>query len=238
MLTATDSPILCYVTSRSAFGLESDPIAQLLAMIRRGIEAGVDWIQIREKDLSGRELIHLARQAVAAASGTHTKILVNDRLDVAIAARAAGVHLGGESLPVRAVAAWRERGAAGAKLLIGASCHSLQQTQSAELDGADYVIFGPVFETPSKASFGPPQGIERLREVCTRIRIPVLAIGGVNPTNASGCVRAGAAGIAAIRMFQETHRFPRGPEAPASGFQSDEEGLRSVMDQLKSLKRT
>ena len=224
MLTPPDSPILCYVTDRKALGLESNSFAQLLAMIRRAIETGVDWIQVREKDLSGRELIHLAQEAVAAASSTPTKILVNDRLDVAVAAHAAGVHLGTESLPVRAVKAWRESDAEStSNFLIGASCHSLEQAQSAELDGADYIIFGPVFETPSKASFGPPQGIEQLHEVCAGIKIPVLAIGGVNPANASGCIRAGAAGIAAIRMFQEARS-------------SDD--LRSVINQLKSLKRT
>ena len=193
-------------------------------MIRRAIDAGVDWIQVREKDLSGRELLHLVQEAVAAACGTRTKILVNDRLDVAIAARAAGVHLGTESLPVRAVAAWRDSHTteSTSNFLIGASCHSLEQAQSAEQDGADYIIFGPVFETPSKASFGPPQGIERLHKVCGHIKIPVLAIGGVNPANASECILAGAAGIAAIRMFQEARS-------------SDD--LRSVIKQLKSLKR-
>ena len=225
LLTPPDSPILCYVTGRKALGLESNTFAQLLAMIRRAIEAGVDWIQVREKDLSGRELIHLVQEAVAAAAGTRTKILMNDRLDVVIAACAAGVHLGAESLPVRAVAAWREShpAASTSNFLIGASCHSLEQAQSAEQDGANYVIFGPVFETPSKANFGPPQGIGRLHEVCGHIKIAVLAIGGVNPANASGCIRAGAAGIAAIRMFQEARS-------------SDD--LRSVINQLKSLKRT
>ena len=225
LLTPPDSPILCYVTGRKALGLESNTFAQLLAMIRRAIEAGVDWIQVREKDLSGRELIHLVQEAVAAAAGTRTKILMNDRLDVVIAACAAGVHLGAESLPVRAVAAWREShpAASTSNFLIGASCHSLEQAHSAEQDGANYVIFGPVFETPSKANFGPPQGIGRLHEVCGHIKIAVLAIGGVNPANASECIHAGAAGIAAIRMFQEARS-------------SDD--LRSVINQLKSLKRT
>jgi thiamine-phosphate pyrophosphorylase len=237
LLTETDSPILCYVTGRKALGLESDPIAQLLAMIRRAIAAGVDLIQIREKDLSGRELIQLVREAVAATSGTRTKILVNDRLDVVIAARAAGVHLGTDSLPVRAVATWRKSKATLGEFLIGASCHSLEQAQSAERDGADYLIFGPVYETPSKASFGPPQGIARLRDVCVAIKIPVLAIGGVSPSNASECICAGATGIAAIRTFQDARNLLQSPEAPASGFRGDEDDLRNVIDQLKSLKR-
>jgi thiamine-phosphate pyrophosphorylase len=237
-LIPTDSPILCYVTGRKDLGLEPNSIAQLLAMIRRAIEAGIDWIQIREKDLSGRELIHLVRESVAAASGTRTRIIVNDRLDVAIAAHASGVHLGEDSLPVRDVAAWRESHATeGVNFFVGASCHSLEQAKSAERDGADHVIFGPVFETPSKVNFGPPQGIGRLHEICGEIKIPVLAIGGVNASNAFECLRAGAAGIAAIRMFQETHSLPQNPEAPASGIRSDEQELKRVVEQLRSPKR-
>jgi len=202
---AADSPILCYVTSRKALGPDPGATAQLSAIIRRAIDAGVDWIQIREKDLAARELMQLARKAVSSASETRTRILVNDRLDVALAARAGGVHLGGESVPVSAVAAWRNAAQPENKnLVLGASCHSLAQCQSAERDGADYLFFGPVFATTSKAGFGPPQGIERLREVCSAVRIPVLAIGGINAQNAAGCLRAGAAGIAAIRVFQET----------------------------------
>jgi thiamine-phosphate pyrophosphorylase len=239
LLTTPDSPILCYVTSRKALGLETNPITRLLAIIRRAIEAGVDWIQIREKDLSGRELVHLVREAVAAASDTQTKILVNDRLDVAIAARAGGVHLGAESIPIREVAAWRESHPAASlpNFLIGASCHSIEQAQTAERDGADYVIFGPVLETPSKANFGPPQGLERLRKVCAEIKIPVLAIGGVNAAYASDCIRTGAAGIAAIRMFQEARNSFHSPEAPP-GSSRDENDLRSVIKRLKSLKRS
>ncbi len=177
---------------------------QLSAIIRRAIDAGVDWIQIREKDLAARELTQSVREAVAAASGMRTRIFVNDRLDVALAARAAGVHLGGESLPVSAVAAWRNAAPPENKnLVIGASCHSIERAQAAERDAADYIFFGPVFETPSKASFGAPQGLERLREICAAVRVPVLAIGGINAQNAAGCLRAGAAGIAAIRIFQE-----------------------------------
>jgi len=223
LLNATDSPIFCYVTDRKAFGAGTDATLRLMASVRRAVGADVDLIQIREKDLPGRDLIRLAREAVGAASATTTKIIVNDRLDVAVAARAGGVHLGGESLPVRAVFDWRKKNAKSLEFLIGASAHSLKEAQSVEQDGADYIIFGPVFETPSKASFGPPQGVERLGEVCSRIRIPVLAIGGVNGRNASDCIGAGAAGIAAIRMFQE---------APSAG------ELKVTIERLRSLKRS
>lgn len=170
--------------------------------IRRAAACGVDWIQIREKDLETRSLLGLARRTTAEIRGTPARLILNERLDIALAAGAAGVHLGENSLPVKNVAQWRS--AAGRKeFLLGASCHSLASAQSAERDGADYVFFGPVFPTPSKLAFGPPQGIERLREVCGAVKIPVLAIGGVTAENGLACLEAGAAGIAAVRLFQQ-----------------------------------
>lgn len=170
--------------------------------IRRAAAAGAGWIQIREKDLDSRSLVELVRFAVAETRGTSARVLVNDRLDVALAANAAGVHLGENSLPVEAVTEWR--GSTGRlDFLIGASCHSLESARAAERGGADHIFFGPVFATPSKATFGAPQGTERLREVCASVGIPVLAIGGVNAGNARDCLAAGAAGIAAIRLFQD-----------------------------------
>ena len=180
----------------------ADPSA-LAAVIRRAAEAGADWIQIREKDLDARPLAELVRSALAETRKTGARILVNDRLDVALAAGAEGVHLGETSLPVEIVAEWR-RAANRKQFLIGVSCHSPDAARAAERGGADYAFFGPVFATPSKAAFGPPQGIERLREVCGAVKIPVLAIGGVTPEDAARCLEAGAAGIAAIRLFQES----------------------------------
>ena len=174
----------------------------LQGSIRRAVAAGVDWIQIREKDLDPRSLIELARFAIAEVQSTPTKILINDRLDVALASGAAGVHLGEQSLPAAQVNEWRYL-VRRADFQIGVSSHSLEAAQAAERGGADYLFFGPVFATPSKASFGPPQGVERLREVCSAARIPVLAIGGVSAENARACLEAGAAGIAAIRLFQD-----------------------------------
>lgn len=235
-----DKPIVCYVTDRKSLGdsehdarrgtVECDASAApaaVVARIRMAIEAGVDWIQIREKDLAAGRLLALTREAVAAANelgarerGSRARIYVNDRLDVALAAMAgggvvkslpavaglaavAGVHLGGESLPVADVVRWRRAGNAPAEFQIGVSTHSVEQARQAERDGADYISFGPIFDTPSKRSFGPPQGTERLREVCRALRIPVIAIGGINESNAGDCIRAGASGIAAIRVFQE-----------------------------------
>ncbi len=165
----------------------------------RGWERG--WIQIREKDLEGRALVELARFAVKEASAASARVLINDRLDVALAAHAAGVHLGEQSLPLEIVAEWR-RSAGRPDFMIGVSTHSLEAARAAERGGADYIFFGPVFATPSKTKYGAPQEIERLREVCAAVAIPVLAIGGVTRENMFVCLEAGAAGVAAIRWFQ------------------------------------
>jgi thiamine-phosphate pyrophosphorylase len=193
--------LLCYVTDIKAFR-PANGVHDLFSAIERAAAAGVDWIQIREKDLPAKEALALARQAIAAVPKS-TRIIVNDRLDVALAAGAAGVHLGAASLSVGDAVRWCRAGHAPADFLIGASCHHLDEATAAERAGASYIFFGPVYETPSKASFGPPQGIERLGEVCRKVHIPVWAVGGVNAENAEPCLRAGAAGVAAIRLFQD-----------------------------------
>jgi thiamine-phosphate pyrophosphorylase len=124
-------------------------------------------------------------------------------LGVALAAGAAGVHLGRESLGARDVVRWCRDGNAPAEFLIGVSCHRLEDVREAERAGASYIFFGPVFDTPSKRGMGEPQGVARLGEICRSVAIPVMAIGGVNQRNAGECIGAGAAGIAAIRMLQE-----------------------------------
>jgi thiamine-phosphate pyrophosphorylase len=197
---AANKPIVCYVTDRKAIG-SGDAVRSLTERILLASEAGVDWVQIREKDLGAKELLALAKQAVACGTA---KVIVNDRLDVALAAGAAGVHLGRESAPVTEVVQWCRAGNAPTEFLVGVSCHGLEEARELEARGASYVFFGPVFETPSKRSFGPPQGIARLAEVCGQLRIPVIAIGGVDEKNAADCIRAGTAGIAAIRLFQES----------------------------------
>jgi len=202
---APDKPIVCYVTDRKSLG-SAAPVPSVLEKIRVAALAGVDWIQIREKDLPARELLTLAREAVRIAQSSAGKALaiVNDRLDVALAAGAAGVHLGGESAPAREVVRWCRAGNAPAGFRIGVSCHNTEETRQAESAGADYAFFGPVFDTPSKRPYGAPQGIVRLKEVSGAVGIPVIAIGGVNEENAAECIGARAAGIAAVRMFQES----------------------------------
>ncbi len=174
-----------------------------LQKIEQAAKAGVDWIQIREKDLSGRQLAKLSEQAILRA-GDGSAVLVNDRLDVAITTGASGVHLGEHSLPPMEVRKLISQRLAGRKFLLGASVHSMEGAVEAEQAEADYVIFGPVYSTPSKAGFGPPQGSQRLREVCQRLTIPVLAIGGITLESAGDVMAAGAAGIAAIRLFQDS----------------------------------
>jgi thiamine-phosphate pyrophosphorylase len=166
-------------------------------------------VQIREKDLPARELFALVREAVALASvrpgsirARSIKVIVNDRVDVALAAGAAGVHLGHASAPVREVVSWCRAGNAPPDFLVGVSCHSLEGAQEAENAGASYTYFGPIYKTPSKIPFGTPHGVEELAQVANAVSIPVIAIGGVNASNAPECIRAGAAGVAAIRMVQ------------------------------------
>lgn len=209
-------PILCYVTDRHNLqaSAQNNLIEPLLATIEAAAAAGVDWIQIREKDLSGRDSASLTREALSRASKqtTHvklaTRILVNDRLDVALAEEAGGVHLGENSLPAeeakRLLLAMQATQMRAPDFLVGVSCHSLEAAQSAAVAGANYIFFGPVFATPSKAAYGPPQGLDRLAEVCGSVNIPVLAIGGITLANVSSCFSAGASGIAAIRLFQDS----------------------------------
>ena len=214
-LALRNSPLLCYVTDRHALPI-ANPAGSLAALtqkIEEVVADGIDWVQIREKDLSARELASLTRQTLTMAGKYSAKrspvvrVLVNDRLDVAIAERAGGVHLGERSLPVaeakRLLASAVHGKMVDESFLVGVSCHSLEAAQTAERDGADYIFFGPIFRTPSKESFGAPQGIARLRQVCA-VTIPVLAIGGISQENVNSCIEAGAAGIAAIRLFQDT----------------------------------
>jgi thiamine-phosphate pyrophosphorylase len=220
------APILCYVTDRKGLAsADKDQREALLKRVATVAAAGIDWIQIREKDLSVKELSSLTRDAIAQTkqieerNGPASRILVNERLDVAYSERAGGVHLGEHSLPVHDVRKWLDAKldfAEGNKFLVGVSCHSVQAAASAARGGADYIFFGPLFATPSKAPFGPPQGLERLAEVCRSVTIPVLAIGGITFDNASDCIAAGVGGIAAIRVFQE------------------EENLASVVSELRA----
>jgi len=184
---------LCSITDRKSL-----PGEDWVQFVLAAIGAGVDLVQVREKDLPTRELLAGMRKVVEAARGTGTRIVVNDRLDVALAAGVDGVHLGTQSLPAAVV-----RRVAGPEFLMGVSCHSLAEARAAESSGAGYIVFGPVFETASKLQYGPPLGLEKLREAAARVRIPVLALGGITVDRVRSCLDVGAAGVAGISVFQK-----------------------------------
>jgi thiamine-phosphate pyrophosphorylase len=188
--------LLCYITDRRQ--LRSVPLA---AVIRETVRAGVDIVQVREKDLLSRELFALVEEALSATREPGmggARVVVNDRVDVALAGGADGAHLATHSMPVQVVRRFVPRA-----FVIGVSCHSLGEAMAAESGGADYLVLGPVFETPSKLGYGPPLGLEKLRNVTSRIRIPVLALGGITVDRIRPCLEAGASGIAGIRIFQD-----------------------------------
>ena len=204
-------PILCYVTDRRSLVAEpsADAGVALVRKVEAVLAAGIDWVQIREKDLPARQISQIAREVLrsTAASGCAVRsvprIIINDRLDVALTEGAGGVHLGETGLPVKDARALIGKWTGHKDFVVGASCHSVEAVRSAASDGADYVFFGPVFATPSKATFGLPQGLELLEDACRAVEIPVSAIGGITVENATKCLEAGARGIAAIRLFQD-----------------------------------
>jgi thiamine-phosphate pyrophosphorylase len=205
--------IVCYVTDRQSLRLDAGQSREsaLVRRIENAVRAGLDWIQIREKDLPARDLLGVTRRAIglckSTSAQTETRILVNDRLDVAWAAGAAGIHAGENSPPLR-VLVQSVHVSLATDFLVGASCHSLASAANAAEAGADYLFFGPIFDTPSKARFGPAQGLAKLAQICVAVSIPVIAIGGITVENAGQCLEAGAAGIAAIRLFQQDGNIP------------------------------
>lgn len=185
-------PLAYYITDRQSCSL---PILQ---QIQQAIEASVDLIQIREKDLATRPLLELASRALLLAKGSRSKILINDRVDLALAVGLDGVQLGNHSVGTGTVRTQLVE----KKLKIGVSVHSMDEFLLAAAEGASFATLGPIFATPSKSAYGPPLGLELLTKVCQCATIPVFALGGINLENYRSCLAAGAAGIAAIRLFQ------------------------------------
>jgi thiamine-phosphate pyrophosphorylase len=181
----------------------SNEFSNILHLIEAAVAAELSLIQIREKQLSTRVLYELVVKGVALTRGTRTSLLVNDRVDVALTASADGVHL-----PSASMSAADVRQLCPGEFLIGSSTHSLAEAKAARDDGADFVVFGPVFETESKKGFGPPQGLEKLKTVSSELgALPVLAIGGVTVEKSAECFRAGASGVAAIRLFGDARNL-------------------------------
>lgn len=167
------------------------PLDEVLTAAARG---GAGAMQLREKDLSARDLYALGARLQDVLAPYHVPLLINDRLDVALALDSAGVHLAGHSLPTA-----QARRVLGLQKLIGVSTHSVEEAQRAAAEGADFVVFGPVFTTPSKIAYGPPQGVARLATAVRHVPIPVLAIGGIELSNLPQVMATGAYGIAMIR---------------------------------------
>lgn len=163
-----------------------------LAAVEEALRGGVRAVQLREKDLKVRELLHMAYQMRELTERYGARLFINDRVDVAIAVEADGVHLGQNSIPP-----WAVKRIAG-ELLIGVSTHSLEEAIEAERGGADFITFGPVFYTPSKAGYGAPLGRDMLKKVSSTISIPVFAIGGIKPEDIKGIRDSGARGVAVI----------------------------------------
>lgn len=197
---AAAAPALLVVSDRRHMG--ADPIDAVLGLRRAGVPA----FQWREKDLSPGEsyaTLHRLRdrldtEPTRAPGGAAFRVFVNDRADLALAL-GFGVHLTGSSMPTQAA-----RRILPPTSAVGRSVHSADQAMAAQADGADYVVFGPVFDTPSKRVYGAPQGLAALRAVCERLRIPVLAIGGIDASRVAACRESGAGGVCVIRAVWDS----------------------------------
>ncbi len=165
----------------------------LLWVLERALEGGIRAIQLREKDIEGKELFRLAEAARKLTHRYRATLLINDRIDVALAVGADGVHLGRESFPIT-----RARELVGAQKIIGVSTHGLEEAQEAEEQGADFIVFGPVYFTPSKANYGTPQGLMKLKKIVEKTSLPIYAIGGIKSENIPETKKTGVRGIALI----------------------------------------
>ncbi len=212
-------PIIYLITSGAttkATTTETDDFARILALVEASVAAQIPLLQLREKQLSTRVLYQLATEASRITRRTATRLLVNDRADIARAAGADGVHLTTQSLPAGQV-----RETYGSEFLIGVSTHSLEEAHAARREGANVAVFGPVFKTESKVGLGDPQGLEKLRKVATELKdFPILAIGGVSLDNVADCFKAGASGVAAIRLL------------------SDAENLGNIIEEIRAIFRS
>jgi len=195
-----------YITDRKQLPHNGSREQALREKVRAAFAAGVDYVQVREKDLEAGPLAALVEELARvpeklgrpAAAQPSARLLVNDRLDVARTCAADGVHLPADSLPVAQV-----RECVGRDWIVGVACHSVAEVERAAAGGADHVLVAPVFDTASKPGM-QPMGLARFEEICRRSLIPVFALGGVNLENARSCVEAGAKGLAGIRLFQQS----------------------------------
>ncbi len=187
-MSTTSLPRLYLLTDRH--NTAQRPIS---LVISQAIDAGVRMVQIREKDLDTRPLIDLVQNLMPLIKRHQGKVLLNDRVDLAMVLDADGVHLRSDSLPLSLA-----RRILGTKKLIGVSTHSVEEVRYAEGEGADFVVLGPIFETPSKHIYGPPLGLHTLETACRASRLPIFAIGGIKPKLVPAVMSSGAYGIAVI----------------------------------------
>jgi thiamine-phosphate pyrophosphorylase len=206
----------------SRLGRPGDGWTCLVELAAAAAAAGVDVIQVRERDLPARSLLELTSACIDAVSGTRTRILVNDRVDVALAAGAAGVHLRSDSVPAALVRATAPKG-----FLIGRSVHGVDEARAEAAPGAaDYLVLGTMFPTVSKPAGETVIGPEALRQTVRAVTLPVLGIGGVTDENLPALASAGAAGFAAIGWFIEAYRVV----GPAGGFGDRVDRARRLFD--------
>jgi len=200
------APRLYLVSDRSAVAEAGHGLA-LTDCIERALRGGADAVQLRERDLPADQLLDLALRIAALCRRHRAMFLVNDRVDVALASGADGVHL-----PASSFAVADARRLLGNQRIVAASTHTPEEARTAADAGADFIVFGPVRPTPSKAGYGPPRGVDELRRVAAAVAVPVLAIGGIDTSCAAQVVAAGASGIAVIRAILAADR----PESAAA----------------------
>ena len=202
MMLNLPKPILYLITrgaTTEATRPDSEEFQNILRQVFAAVTAGIQLIQIREKQLTAQVLFELTAGVVTIARGSSTRVLVNDRADIAASAGADGVHLTTRSLTPDVI-----RKTLGAKFLIGASTHSLTEAQDACRQGADFAVFGPIFPSPSKEKYGLPLGLGKLSEAARELTsFPLIALGGISIENVNECLLAGANGIAGITLFSE-----------------------------------
>jgi thiamine-phosphate pyrophosphorylase len=179
---------LCLITDRS-----QTQGRDLLWILEQALDGGVKAIQLREKDLGGKELFELAEKTRRLCNRYNARLFINDRIDVALAVEADGAQLGKTAIPIESA-----RNLLGPQKLIGASVHALAEAKEAERSGADFILFGPVYFTPSKAAYGPPQGLTVVKEIVEKVSSPIYAIGGIKPQNIEETKRTGIRGVALI----------------------------------------
>lgn len=198
ILIKSDKPITYLITKGNLtpqnFAEESQ---RTLTKLKSAIDQKISLIQIREKNLPAKFLLELASNSVELAKNTKTKILVNERIDIALSAHADGVHLTSNSIPIKIV-----RQNVSSQFIIGVSTHNLKEAEKAKNDGADFITFSPIFLTLSKANYGKPKGLKELRQVCNKLKpFPVLALGGIDNDNFESTLENGASGFAGISLF-------------------------------------